>query len=255
MSTLLIDIGNTRAKAATVDLNGAAEVDFRLERLPSLDSTDDNAAPRWEEWDLTETPGTVVVSNVAGTGTADSLAAFADHNWGLRPSFIVPRKRHLGMETDYADPTRLGVDRWLAALAAWRRSDGAVAVVDFGTAVTLDVVTAEGRHKGGMIAPGVHLMRRALTEQTADLKTQSHVQISGIAANTNDAISLGCESAQRGLLNEMRTRVKQVVDHDGLSWWVTGGGWTALDHDDGWTCRHEPDLVLLGLADVNRDRS
>lgn len=72
-----------------------------------------------------------------------------------------------GVSNQYADVSRLGIDRWLAMLAAYRRAGGACMVIDSGTAFTLDVVDAQGQHKGGYIIPGLGLMRSSLEAHTA----------------------------------------------------------------------------------------
>lgn len=79
----------------------------------------------------------------------------------------------LGVYNSYAEPQRLGVDRWLSAVEAWHLSGGVpVAVFDFGTAAKLDVV-ADGRHQGGHIVPGLSMMRQALMENTSKVRFEA----------------------------------------------------------------------------------
>ena len=239
---LLVDIGNTRTKAAAVEGE-------KRSAWPALVTAALTEPDGWRAWLAQTTPSEVLVSNVGGSESARALSDFAHSAWGLEARFAEPRREAVGMKTAYANPQQLGVDRWLAALAAWRRSTGAVAVVDFGTAVTLDVVTAAGLHLGGMIAPGLELMRRALTEKTADLQTQAYAGVDGLAANTNDAISLGCASALKGLLEEMRLRVDAVCNEQATRWWLTGGGANTGAEFMTTAFELEPDLVLLGLQE------
>ena len=74
-----------------------------------------------------------------------------------------------GVVNGYADPSLLGVDRWVAVVGAYHRVRGAVVVADIGTAATIDVVAADGRHRGGYIVPGPRLMVASLLGGTSDL--------------------------------------------------------------------------------------
>lgn len=79
----------------------------------------------------------------------------------------------LGVRNSYAEPQRLGVDRWLSAVEAWHAGGGVpVAVFDFGTAAKLDVV-ADAQHQGGHIVPGLSMMRQALTENTSKVRFEA----------------------------------------------------------------------------------
>lgn len=70
----------------------------------------------------------------------------------------------------YREPARMGVDRWLALVAAAERCSGAFAVVDAGSAITLDLVGDDGVHQGGWIVPGLRMMRSALLAGTAGIR-------------------------------------------------------------------------------------
>jgi type III pantothenate kinase len=73
----------------------------------------------------------------------------------------------------YAEPSTLGVDRWLAVIAGHELTGGAACVIDAGTAMTIDVVSAEGLHVGGMILPGVQMMVDSLLRSTSDIADNS----------------------------------------------------------------------------------
>ena len=74
------------------------------------------------------------------------------------PRFVTTAHAQFGVRCAYADPARLGVDRWVAVLAAYHAAHGAACVLDAGTAVTFDAVAADGRHLGGLIFPGARQM-------------------------------------------------------------------------------------------------
>lgn len=80
----------------------------------------------------------------------------------------------LGVRSSYAEPTRLGVDRFLGFVEAYHLEQGKpVAVLDIGTAATFDVVDAKGLHVGGHIVPGLSLLQMALQQQTDKVSFES----------------------------------------------------------------------------------
>jgi len=238
---LLVDIGNTRLKAASLGPRGLAP-------WPAVATSAREAWPAWAAASGGAPPTRVLVSNVAGAAVRAAFAQLAESTWNRTAEFIAPAREACGMRTAYRDPARLGVDRWLASLAAWHREHTAVAVVDMGTALTVDVVTAAGLHLGGLIAPGLDLMRRSLTEGTAQLASTAVVEVAGFADNTQDAISLGCWSAVAGLLRETRQRLSRSRETAEAAWFLTGGGAPALARMVDWPAELAPDLVLEGLA-------
>jgi len=239
---LFVDIGNTRIKAA-------AGEGMSLAIWPSVDTA---CADSWQQWRARRAaewrPTRILVSNVAGVEVGRQLARFVEDAWGVQAEFVQPARSCCGMTTRYLEPAQLGVDRWLAALAAWRAERGAVVVVDAGTALTVDVVTAAGIHLGGLIAPGLDLLRTSLTRGTAQLSSAAIEEVDGFADNTRDAISLGCSSAITGLLRETRARVARTNACADATWYVTGGAAPAIERMIDWPARMQSDLVLRGLA-------
>lgn len=238
---LLVDIGNTRIKSALWS-------DGELEPGAIFPSHAPHSFAAWSQ--LAAAPARVLVSNVAGGDIAGSLAQAAFSLWGVEAEFVQPRAQLGEFSTRYREPARLGVDRWLAALAAWQACRGACCVIDMGTALTADIVTAAGEHLGGLIAPGLELMRTSLTRGTAQLESERIEPVAGFADNTADAISLGCWSAVAGLLGEVRARLAQDAAGSDVTWFLSGGGAPALARMVGWPCREDPWLVLRGLATV-----
>lgn len=136
-------------------------------------------------------------------------------------------------------PETVGADRLAQASAAWRRARGACSVVSLGTAVTVDAVDADGDFLGGLIAPGLRLMARALHEHTALLPEVEPVRKrSPLGRDTREALQAGISFAVLGLLREaLRGRPGPVFG--------TGGD-AALFRD----CfdRLVPDLALEGVV-------
>lgn len=161
---LLIDIGNTRLKWAMCDagrLHDAARAAHRADPAGAVDSLFDGiGAP----------PARVCAANVAGERLGALVTQAARDRWGLTVQFAATRAQGDGVCNGYTDYRQLGVDRWLAIVAAVDGRDDPVCVVDAGTAVTIDMVAANGEHRGGFIVPGLELMRRALGAETGDLR-------------------------------------------------------------------------------------
>lgn len=108
----------------------------------------------------------VAVSSVADEDFNTTLTAtLVDAGW-QPPQFAVSQSQRLGLTNSYSEPRRMGVDRWLAMLAAWHRVAGPLIVVDAGTALTMDIVDGSGSHQGGYILPGIGLMESALMRDT-----------------------------------------------------------------------------------------
>lgn len=157
-----------------------------------------------------------------------------------------------GVTSAYRDPGTLGVDRWLAMLAARARCPGLCVVIDCGTALTMDIIEADGRHRGGYIVPGLVLQWKAL-EATARVRLAGQdVDASGVGPapgrTTEEAVRNGSIAMVSGwLVND--GAVQRAGSSQGL--FVAGGDADLLIPgllDAGLEVRREPDLVLDGLA-------
>ena len=239
---LLVDIGNSRIKGA-YDNNG------ELLALPPIATV---ASPAFHEWEIRfssiEQLQRILVSNVAGVQVAGAFGQFAFEHWHIEPEFVRPRRACGGMKTRYDDPEQLGVDRWLAALAAFDATRGAVCVIDVGTALTVDIVDHDGEHLGGLIAPGPDLMRESLSRRTAQLDANGVTKVCGFATNTQDAVSHGCDSAVRGLFACVRRDLAAATPPTEFHWYLTGGAAGSVRELLDVEYEDAPDLVLRGLA-------
>lgn len=109
-------------------------------------------------------------------------------------------------------PKTVGADRLAQASAAWARTEGACVVVSMGTAITIDVVSARGVFVGGLIAPGLRLMARALHEHTALLPRVEPVRRrSPLGHHTREAIQAGISFAAEGLIRAALARFRGRV--------------------------------------------
>lgn len=157
---LLVDVGNSRVKWAFGTSAGFVAVGEARH-----DEDDDLRALLG----AAHVPGEIRVANVAGAEAGDRLAARLRERFGVAPVFARSAASGAGVRSGYADPAQLGVDRWLAICAAFARYRAPLCVVDAGTATTIDIVSGDGEHRGGLILPGITLMQSALLGETGDL--------------------------------------------------------------------------------------
>jgi len=239
---LLVDLGNSRLKWCT-------ERDGRLSPVSAIDYKQANGLETLRQsWSELSQPHDLAISSVAHSALAQDTIKLATALW---PKVNLYRAKSAayehGVRNAYAEPARLGVDRWLALLAAHRHYPGDVCVVDCGTAVTFDAVTADGQHLGGLICPGLNLMRNALAANTANLPLQTYAPQTYLAKATEPAIANGVLLAAAGMV---ALAAKQLVGTFRVL--ITGGDADLLGSALDQPATIDPDLVLKGLALVCR---
>ncbi|MFZ4587453.1 MAG: type III pantothenate kinase [Terrimicrobiaceae bacterium] len=190
---LLVDISNSFTKAAVA----TGKKIGRVHRIPtrSLDSKALRAVAG------SKPPDGVVLASVVPSKNRTVLGVFPQ-------AIVVGPLCDLGIGIDYPNPAAIGADR-LANAAGCVRFHGAPAiVVDFGTAVTFDVVSAQGNYIGGVIAPGLGAMTTYLHKHTALLP---HIRLrepkSAVGRSTREAMLSGAVHGYRGLVKEIAARV------------------------------------------------
>ena len=184
---LLLDAGNTRLKWG---LWGAAgwhgQGAIALAALDELAGVLAAAGPVRR----------VLGANVAGAEVAARLAGLLAAR-SLEPEWIRPVESAFGVHNRYLDPSRLGADRWAALIGARALHGAAALVVTSGTATTADVLDGAGVFQGGVILPGLDLMRSSLARDTAQLPLADG-RFEPLPRRTVDAIVSGCLHAQLG---------------------------------------------------------
>jgi len=242
---LVIDVGNTRLKWAWLTSTGLSDQQAVVHR--------DAKPGMWTSalFESGQKPSRVLVSNVAGPAMAKTLTQLAKKKFKLTVELVTATQEFQGLTNGYLDPALLGADRWLGLIGAWTMARTALCVVDAGTAVKVDGVDASGQHLGGLLAPGIHMMREALMNRTSDIAKAalcSTPSLAGILANnTIGAVSRGAVFALAG----MADRAAEVIEQSTGArpkLFITGGDagmitGTMLGHGE-----IVPDLVLRGLA-------
>jgi len=192
----------------------------------------------------------VAVSSVVPAMTT-AFAAMAEELTGAEPLIVGPNL-DLGIVLDHKDPSEVGADRIANAVAAREMFDGPVIVVDFGTATTFDVVTADGHYAGGAIAPGVRTSAETLFGKAALLHRVSlDPPPSVIGRSTDESLRSGIIFGAAGQVDEI---VRRISEEMGAAPTIvaTGGLAEKMALSAKSVNVVEPDLTLYGLAILYR---
>jgi type III pantothenate kinase len=267
---LLLDVGNSRLKWQLVRPDARAPRPRSRGAVPvhgsfTVASLRRSVRPLVHVLRRSSPEAIIYVCNVAGP-TLERRIREAAAAVGMRaPRFIRTATSAAGVVNGYAEAWRLGVDRWVALIGAHRQYPRRnICIVSIGSAMTIDLLTADGRHQGGSIAPGPYLMLEALLQSTAGIRRRAGASSAAaltraasttavrtvnslFARDTSSALLAGClhacvELIERGLI-EGRKR---------LGAWpeliVTGGGADCVIPLLRSRYRREDNLVLHGLA-------
>lgn len=236
MADWLFDLGNSRLKFAALHDDGAVGA---VEAV-AHDGTGFDADGLQR---LPPRIANAYVASVAAPAVRDALLeALASR--GARVVIAATQPRCAGVAIAYANPGKLGVDRFLSLLAAHARG-GAWLVAGVGTALTVDFIDAGGRHLGGRIAPSPMLMREALHARALQLPVQGGAYRE-FADDTEDALASGCLGAAIGLV-ERSLHAARAASGGAVGLLLHGGGSHELQPHFA-EATAAPALVLEGLA-------
>lgn len=245
MSVLLVDIGNTRIKWSV--LRGE-----RLGRQKALEHTGVSVRDLKRHL-FARTPALtrVIAASVAGARLNRTLAATCRRETGLTCEFVASARNAAGLTTRYKEPWRLGVDRFMAVIAAYHmaRARGAC-VIDLGTAMTIDLVDTLGVHLGGAIVPGPQLMVGSVLKHTAGIARRASGALSNkslFVQDTRAAIHQGARYAAAAIIDRAVAEAQRALQRTPLVL-LTGGA--AVQVEPLLQCSYVsvPDLVLRGIA-------
>ena len=190
---LQLDVGNTSAKWRLVNGN---EVSDRGDYRPNDESSQQRLLGCSESLDH------IWISSVIAPASEIRLSRLLESQWGVTPWFARSQVCTGSLVNSYSDPSRMGVDRWLAMVGGREWTKSKVCVIDAGSALTVDIVGATGRHEGGYIIPGVALMERALLLDTDRVRFNEdigHALTPG--TSTAQAVRHGIALAQAGAVS------------------------------------------------------
>jgi type III pantothenate kinase len=239
---LLFDIGNTNTHVGLAN-------DRRVTRqanLPTALWQQGRAVARVRKFVGRAEVAAVAVCSVVPRVTP-LLRQAVQRIWGLRP-FELSARTLSGLGIDYRRPESIGADRLANAVAARQRFGAPVVVVDFGTAVTFDVVNCAGNYIGGVIAPGLASMTDYLHEKTALLPRIRIREVkSPIGRSTEEAMRVGAVHGYRGLIHAVLIELKQALHAPRVPVVATGGYARLIAARLPEIMAVEPNLTLEGL--------
>jgi type III pantothenate kinase len=239
MAWLLVDNSNTRTKFALGDSERLLE--WRGV-LPTAGITAESLAE--------------IVRNVAFSGVIigsvvpAKAAILREYFEDCAPVHMLGCESPIGMRIDYPNPGQIGADRLANAAGVVARHGAPAVVIDFGTAVTFDVISAEPAYCGGVIAPGLGAMSGYLPQKTALLPMiDLEEPTSAIGKSTVHAMQAGAVFGYRGLVREILQRILRELPGD-VRIIATGGDATLISRGLPEIEAVDPDITLDGLRRV-----
>lgn len=173
--------------------------------------------------------------------------------WAHVPHVLVEPGVRTGIPLLVDNPKEVGADRIVNCLAAYRRFGGPTIVVDFGTAICVDLVSAKGEFLGGVIAPGVEISTEALVERSALRRVELTRPRSVLGKNSMECMQSGAVFGFAGLVDGLIDRIRDEFDaFSGTDVTVvaTGAGAPLIVPESETIDQHEPHLTLTGLRHV-----
>ncbi|ESQ16466.1 MAG: hypothetical protein N838_26390 [Thiohalocapsa sp. PB-PSB1] len=237
---LLLDIGNTSIKWATwngrqLGTTGSA-IHFGALPIDLLAAWDELA-------DIRE----ILVARVGPESVLDAVARVAHARWDCPVTLIGTSAEAHGVRIAYAEPARLGVDRFLALIAAHAEHTGCKLIIDAGTAITYDLLLDDGTHLGGLILPGINLMRDTVLAGTQIPRYEPASTDQCWAADTAEAVAAASIQAPAALVERLWQRLQQETGTTPILL-IAGGDAERLLPAVDLPAVQSPGLVLQGLS-------
>lgn len=239
---LLVDLGNSRLKWARQDpghwLVDAALLNER-DIAPLLDGL----------WTGYDSPEKVIVCSVSTPQRLRALEQWVRTRWSVTAWIVRTQAEQLGVKNRYRHTEQLGADRWSALIGARGLTSSAACVVDCGTAVTADALSQDGEFLGGVIFPGLRLLRDSLVQGTEAIASTEGDTTDCLARSTADGVAagvlFGLAGAVERLIGEHRQKLGETMEV-----FLTGGDAPRLVPQLHMPVTPVPDLVLKGLARI-----
>jgi type III pantothenate kinase len=261
---LLLDIGNSRLKWALLRGPYKSGQKFAAKGALELDALRGDAAVLQRSLAKFCPELKVQVCNVAGPLIERQLRAIVRGAGLTAPRFVRSARAAAGVRNAYAQPWRLGVDRWAALIGARSEHPGqALCLVAVGTAMTIDLLDAKGRHRGGSIIPGPKLMVESLLERTAGIRRRAggraaaeslgSKRVGLFARDTRGAVAAGAVHAAASLISEAMRSARVLLGGRPLLI-LSGGAADAVAPLLRERYVREDELALRGLAVLRSER-
>lgn len=261
---LVIDIGNTNTVIGIYDKENLKS---RFRVATDLTSTSDQlVATLFNMFMIHDIKVEDIDDTIISCVVPDVLYNWQSANRKLldKEAKVVEYDTYTGITIDYENPSEVGADRIVDAVAAYEKYGGPSVVVDMGTAITVDVVTSDARYLGGVIAPGIKIAQDGLFGKTAKLpKIELKQPTTAITESTSEAINAGIVIGYIGMIDKLIETIEDEIvqrlgiDRDEINVIATGGFSELISQSSKYIETIEPDLMLEGLRIIyerNRGR-
>lgn len=240
---LLIDLGNSRLKWAQ-----SAPARWSADAV-SLDSEKEIERLFERSWNQLPKPQKVVFCSVSTPENSTALEQYVSTHWSVTAQRVYALTEQLGVKNTYRQPAQLGADRWAALIGARGLTPNAVCIVDAGTAVTVDMLSAQGDFLGGTIFPGLSLLRQSLVQGTQFVLTVDGRSTESFGQSTQDGVAAGTLLGLVGAIERLIDEYRRILGKP-FEIFLTGGDGVLLAKYLRATFKPAPDLVLKGLARI-----
>ncbi|MYB34000.1 MAG: type III pantothenate kinase [Gammaproteobacteria bacterium] len=260
---ILLDIGNRRIKwAKGIDMPKLMSGKYTPAQQENLYhvinfATGDAASELERHFRAEPKPDSVWASCPGGSDAIPEIEKVCRVCWNIQPHFVAPADYESGIKNGYLDTRQLGVDRWLAMIAARHFiPDRPMLVIDAGTAITIDFINSTGLFEGGMIIPGLMTIIESLNQRAglpsvdADTTGKEHITLQN--RDTHSAIANGALHTAVSAIESAIAQYKKEFDNH-LKIVITGGDAALINRISKYRITELPALPLIGLFLVTRD--
>jgi type III pantothenate kinase len=266
---IAVDIGNSRLKVGRFESHSALRSPLpepvEILTLPIINKTGEFDAGRFRAWcdEHVDQRARLLVASVH-RGATSQLEAAVEHLTEHSPRDILLRPltyRDVPLTIRVSEPARVGIDRVLAAFTAsrLRTRDRSAIIVSLGTAITVDLLEADGAFAGGAILPGIAMSARALAEDTDALPHVNPERLEkppALGTSTTTAIESGLYWGAVGAIRELISQLSATLTASPELFLTGGAAWQVADvltEAADFPVRHVPHLVLAGIALVDAE--
>lgn len=238
---LLVDAGNTRMKWRLEQ--GGVAIDEGWSVL-----TNEDPLARLD--DYLGSVSRVAVSTVVCEDVRLRLLSYLEQKTSAPVRFYWAEAERFGLHNSYDDPRSMGADRWHGMCGAWKLLGRGCAVVDAGSAITVDYVSHEGMHLGGYILPGLSMMLRSLKTDAARVDfEEGGVSLPHLGKSTAECVHQGLSWLSLAMLRQIESDRVSL----GLAEVVVTGGDAARLIAMGMSADHHASLVMRGLGYIDSE--
>ena len=260
---LLIDAGNSNIKWATMS-SGQSTMQFGgvFSLTQSADSIMSDFNKNWGSLN----PENIQISHVGSDLFPTLFQTWAQARWNIEPVYLKTEAQRAGVVNGYTNPAQLGVDRWLTLLAAhsfYKQTNKALCIIDSGTCVKIDILTAEGEHLGGCILPGEKMMVQSVEElltrngkvsqktNRGNFESSSLKRYQLTQKDTFSGLASGVRFSQIAVIEKLCRDLPLVLEQKACQIILTGGGGHDLAILEPYDVVYRPHLVLQGIVAFN----